>query len=276
MDSNKKLHKDNFLYTALKGLIVGASMLVPGVSGGSMAMILGIYGKLVRAVSSFFKDILGNVLFLGTFVLGAGIGMILFASPLGKLTENYNMIMMYFFMGAVAGGIPLIYKSSKVKKITAKEIFYIFIGALITLLINFIPEGIFDFGGGLTLASLGMLALGGIVIAVALILPGISVSYMLLVLGMYTETMNAIKSLYFPYLIPLALGVLLGVVLTTRILETTMNRYPEKTYLIILGFIIGSVVMVFPGLPAGMELLICPIMFLLGFIIIKKISSFQA
>ena len=276
MDSNNKLQKENLLYTALKGLIVGASMLVPGVSGGSMAMILGIYDKLVRAVSSFFKNILGNVIFLGTFVVGAGIGMILFASPLGKLTENYNMIMMYFFMGAVAGGIPLIYKSSKVEKITAKEIFYIFIGALITLLVNFIPEGIFDFGGGLTLASLGMLALGGIVIAVALILPGISVSYMLLVLGMYTETMNAIKNLYFPYLIPLALGVLLGVVLTTRILETTMNKYPEKTYLIILGFIIGSVVMVFPGIPAGLELIICPIMFLLGFIIIKKISSFQA
>ncbi len=276
MDSNNKLQKENLLYTALKGLIVGASMLVPGVSGGSMAMILGIYDKLVRAVSSFFKNILGNVIFLGTFVVGAGIGMILFASPLGKLTENYNMIMMYFFMGAVAGGIPLIYKSSKVEKITAKEIFYIFIGALITLLVNFIPEGIFDFGGGLTLASLGMLALGGIVIAVALILPGISVSYMLLVLGMYTETMNAIKNLYFPYLIPLALGVLLGVALTTRILETTMNKYPEKTYLIILGFIIGSVVMVFPGIPAGLELIICPIMFLLGFIIIKKISSFQA
>ena len=276
MDSNNKLQKENLLYTALKGLIVGASMLVPGVSGGSMTMILGIYDKLVRAVSSFFKNVLGNVIFLGTFVVGAGIGMILFASPLGKLTENYNMIMMYFFMGAVAGGIPLIYKSSKVEKVAAKEIFYIFIGALITLLVNFIPEGIFDFGGGLTLASLGMLALGGIVIAVALILPGISVSYMLLVLGMYTETMNAIKDLYFPYLIPLALGVLLGVVLTTRILETTMNKYPEKTYLIILGFIIGSVVMVFPGIPAGLELIICPIMFLLGFIIIKKISSFQA
>ncbi|MGM9974503.1 MAG: DUF368 domain-containing protein [Clostridiaceae bacterium] len=276
MDSNKKLHKDNFLYTAFKGLIVGASMLVPGVSGGSMAMILGIYDKLVRAVSSFFKDILGNIIFLGTFVLGAGIGMILFANPLGKLTENYNMIMMYFFMGAVAGGIPLIYKSAKVKKVTPEGIFYIFLGALITLLVNFIPEGIFDFAGGLTLGSLGMLALGGIVIAIALILPGISVSYMLLVLGMYTETMNAIKSLYFPYLIPLGLGVLLGVALTTRILETTMNKYPEKTYLIILGFIIGSVVMVFPGLPAGLELLICPIMFLLGFIIIKKISSFQA
>ena len=276
MDSNKKTYKDNYLITALKGLIVGASMLVPGVSGGSMAMILGIYDKLVRAVSSFFKNILGNVIFLGTFVLGAGIGMILFASPLGKLTENYNMIMMYFFMGAVAGGIPLIYKSSKVQKVTSKEIFYIFIGALITLLINFIPEGIFDFTGGLTLGSLGMLALGGIVIAIALILPGISVSYMLLVLGMYTETMNAIKNLYFPYLIPLALGVLLGVALTTRILETTMNKYPEKTYLIILGFIIGSVVMVFPGIPAGLELIICPIMFLLGFIIIKKISSFQA
>ncbi len=271
----KSKEKSNLFITAFKGLIVGASMLVPGVSGGSMAIILGIYDRLIRATSSLFKNIKENVIFLGIFVVGALVGIVTFAKPLLYLTETYEMIMMYFFIGAVAGGVPLMYKKAEVSRITTGTIFYVFIGAVITLLLNFIPEGVFAFEGSLNLGSLALLAVAGIVIAVALILPGISTSYMLLVLGMYDETMRAIKDLYFPYLIPLVIGVLLGVALTTRILEKAMNAYPRATYLIILGFIIGSVVQVFPGFPSGINLLLCPIMFILGFFIIKKISSFN-
>ena len=80
------------LTTALKGLCVGGTMLVPGVSGGSMAMILGIYDKLIESVSSFFKDIKNSLIFLVTFSLGAGVGMILLAKPLLHLIEYYHIL----------------------------------------------------------------------------------------------------------------------------------------------------------------------------------------
>ena len=82
---------DNRWMTGLKGLIIGSTMIVPGVSGGSMAMILGIYDKLILAVSSFRKDIKENLLFLLWFVLCAGIGMFLFSAPLQWLLLHYEI-----------------------------------------------------------------------------------------------------------------------------------------------------------------------------------------
>ena len=108
----------NMVHTLWKGMFVGSTMLVPGVSGGSMAMILGIYDKLVTAVSSFGKQKGKNLLFLGTFSLGGILGMVLFANPLLYLIEAYPMMMLYFFLGAVAGGIPHVSKS------TGRRIFF--------------------------------------------------------------------------------------------------------------------------------------------------------
>lgn len=101
------------MLTGLKGMIVGGTMLVPGVSGGSMAMILGIYDQLIMAVSSFRRAPGRNFRFLLMFSLGGGLGMLLFARPLLQLIEAYPMEMLYFFLGAVAGGVPLIYSQAR-------------------------------------------------------------------------------------------------------------------------------------------------------------------
>ena len=95
------------LIIALKGLFVGGTMLVPGVSGGSMAMILGIYHELIASISSFLKHKKESLLFLGVFVVGALVGMALFARPLEALIERFPMPTLYFFIGAVVGGVPL-------------------------------------------------------------------------------------------------------------------------------------------------------------------------
>lgn len=94
------------LIIALKGLFVGGTMLVPGVSGGSMAMILGIYHELIASISSFLKHKKESLLFLGVFVIGALVGMALFARPLEALIERFPMPTLYFFIGAVVGGVP--------------------------------------------------------------------------------------------------------------------------------------------------------------------------
>ena len=95
-------------------------MMVPGVSGGSMAMILGVYDDLISAVSSFFKNPKGNLIFLGAFTAPALLGMVLFAEPLLNIIESYRLIAMYFFMGAVAGSIPMIYDKARVHRIDLK------------------------------------------------------------------------------------------------------------------------------------------------------------
>lgn len=251
-------------------------MLVPGVSGGSMAMILGIYGRLVSSVSSFLKDIRGNFLFLLTFALGGAVGMVLFANPLLGLINRYPMPMLYFFIGAVAGGIPMIYKEAKIRAFSWKIPVYIVLGAALVILLEKLPTGDFalDLGGGL--GNMAMLVVAGIFAAVALVLPGISVSYLFLVMGMYDVIMEAIGSLYLPFLIPLGAGLLLGILLTTRILELAMERFPQGTYLIILGFVIGSVAEVFPGIPTLGQLPVCILTLLAGFAVIYYLSRQEA
>ncbi len=256
---------------AVKGMVIGATMLVPGVSGGSMAMILGIYDKLVSSVSSFFKHVKESLLFLGIAAAGGIVGMILFARPLSGLIEAYPRPMLYFFIGAVAGGIPLMYQKAEVKKFSFKIPLYIGIGILVMVLFALFPSDTVANAQGN--AGIGILLIAGFVAAIALILPGISVSYLLLLLGIYDRTLNAISSLDIGYLIPLGVGLILGVIATTKVLEYTMKKYPQPTYLIILGFVVGSVAEVYPGLPDGIEWVICIVTLLAGFGIIRYICS---
>ena len=103
--------------TVLKGGIIGATMIVPGVSGGTMAIILGIYDRLISAVSSFHKNVKENVLFLALFAIGAGCGFYLFATPVSWFLENFEFPTICFFVLIVLCGIPTIGKKSGVQKI---------------------------------------------------------------------------------------------------------------------------------------------------------------
>lgn len=256
----------------LKGLVVGGTMIVPGVSGGTMAMILGIYDKLISAISSFRKNTVQNTKLLLKFAAGAGIGLFLFVTPLSWLLENYEMQVIYFFMGAVFGGIPLIEKESGVERFTVRTFFYMLIGAALVIAISKIPQGIFSINGNF----ISLLIVGAIA-AVALILPGISISHLFLILGMYEQILGAIKNFQFATLLPLAAGVGIGIILFSKLLENMMKRYPQPTYLVILGFVLGSIAGIFPGLPAGnnggVQIILCVGLFLLGFFAIYMLQG---
>ena len=261
-----------YLTTAIKGLVIGGTMLVPGVSGGSMAMILGIYDKLIVAVSSFFKQKRKNFFFLLVFCIGAVSGMILFANPLLELIHRFKNPTMYFFIGAVAGGIPLIVRQAKVKAFTWRIPVYILLGAAIVLALSVLPTPSSESQTESGIVRFLLLILSGFIAAIALILPGISVSYLLLLIGLYDETMQAIGSFYLPFLIPLAIGLAAGVILTTKLLEKAMANFPQPTYLMILGFILGSVINIFPGAPSLEELFFCILSFSAGFAAIYMLS----
>ena len=264
-------HKEKIL-TVLKGLIVGGTMLVPGASGGSMAMILGVYDRLVSSVSSFMKHKRASFAFLALFAAGGLLGMVLFAKPLLALIERYPMPMRYFFLGAVAGGIPLMFREAKVKRFSWRLPVYILIGIVVVVLIGLIPVGKAQSEMEAGILSFLLLAVAGFIAAVALVLPGISVSYLLLLMGLYDETMRAISTFYLPFLIPLGLGLLAGIVPTAKVLERAMVSHPQPTYLIMLGFMLGSMAELFPGIPSWPEALLCLATFAAGFIIIWAIS----
>ena len=248
--------------------------MVPGVSGGSMAMILGIYDKMIASVSSFMKHKAESMKFLSLAAIGGVLGMFLFSKPLLHLIETYPMPTLYFFMGAVIGSAPMVFRKSKLHHFSIRGICYVVLGIIMVMTIGMIPMGtVAETSAETGIEGMVYLALAGIIAAIALVLPGISVSYLLLVLGLYDETMKAISDLYLPYLIPLAVGLFLGVVLTTKILEKIMNDYPQPAYLVILGFVLGSLVEVFPGIPEGLDVLLCLATFAAGFLSIFLLSK---
>lgn len=258
----------------LKGAFMGASMLIPGVSGGTMAIILGIYDKLIKAVSNFLKSPKKNFFYLGTVALGGVIGMLLFSKALLQLTERFQMPMMYLFLGAVIGSIPLLCTKAKVKSVSFSLFFFPIVGLAIIFLLNSFSSGMVAFSTlTLTVRTLVIIA-AGLIAAIALVLPGISVSYFLLILGMYQPTLTAIEQLDFAFLIPLGLSILVGILLSTKGLSYCMEKHTQKTFLIIIGFVLGSIPEIFPGLPSGNNIIICCITLLLGIGAILLLSRY--
>ena len=102
------------LIVAAKGAVVGGTMLVPGVSGGTMCIILGVYDRLIHAVSTFFQSKRANSWLLFCFCLGAGAGIFLLSKPLLQLMELFPKPASFFFMGAVAGSVPMTFQKAKV------------------------------------------------------------------------------------------------------------------------------------------------------------------
>ncbi|MBR6536797.1 MAG: DUF368 domain-containing protein [Lachnospiraceae bacterium] len=299
-----------------KGLWIGGTMTVPGVSGGTMAILVGIYDRLIGAVSglipgrkrtegteqvekkagSFANDVvvtgpgsgrgrfdwatyrktaLRSILFLTVFLLGAGLGMLLFAKLISKLLEQSvaGSYVRFFFLGAVAGGIPLILASAKVKKFTAWLIFLPVVGAGLVYGLTFLPEEMFSLETAGGVGAFLLKLAGGILLAVALVLPGVSASQMLYTLGIYEELIACIGDLRVVPLVPLGIGTVLGILLVTKTLDMLMSKYPRQTFLIIFGFILGSLPELFPRNAAGNYLLcgVCvAVGFLLAYVIGKK------
>lgn len=259
-----------------KGIWVGATMTVPGVSGGTMAMIMGVYSRLMDSVNNILKKPWESIKFLLQFATGGIVGIVLFAQLITSLLGHtvWGVPLQFFFVGAVAGGVPLIFHEAGIQKFSYKLIVCPAIGILLVSLIALLPDGIFSGSEGSGIGGMVLQLVGGIVIAVALVLPGISASQMLCTLGIYETVMLNISNLQIVSLLPLVVGVLAGIFMTTGIIGKLLERFPQETYLIIFGFIVGSV---WELLPKGKieNPIICVIGAVIGAILLYGMSRME-
>lgn len=265
-------NNSNTAVRIVKGFIIGASMLVPGASGGTMAIILGIYDELIHAVSTLRSNFRKNIILLGTYTAAGVLGILFFSRPMLAAVTLWHKPMLFLFLGAILGSIPPLYRKVRISKIKPVNIAVALFGAILGICTSYLPEGVFQVNASFNLYNVSMLILAGVIIAVALILPGISASYILLMLGMYDLTLMALKECNLFYLVPLAAGVAGGTFLTAGILERGMKRHPQFTYMLIIGFVLGSLVQVFPGVPSGTEILPCILTFFAGLAVILRIG----
>lgn len=232
---------EHFLLDFLKAIWIGGTLTVPGVSGGTMAMVLGVYGRLISAVNEVQKGInlRKNIIFLGVFCLGGLLGAVVVSQVVSYLLEYYSVRTVLFFTGLIAGGVPVLFKEIRGGKRNWKDFLFFAIGFIGVFLISLIPNGTFSVKAG---GNLFVQFICGTIAAVALVLPGISVSHMLYVFGIYESLTDAVSKFDLIVLVPFGVGVTVGIVLTARAVSYLLVSFKRATYSMILGFVGGSVV----------------------------------
>ena len=243
------------------GAIIGVANIIPGVSGGTMAVILKIYDKLIGAVSNITKDFKNSFMFLLPIGIGALVGIVLFSKVIEFTLENFPAATNMAFVGLIVGSVPMIVHSISRDKVNPSIIVSFCATLALMLIINrFNPQE-----GDATITSLNLinfviLFFASVVASGAMIIPGISGSFVMLVLGVYTSVLAAISGLTSMdtmlnsvlLLIPVGLGCLVGILGCAKIMEKLFSNFPNQTYSGILGFMIGSIFVILP--PIGLDI----------------------
>jgi putative membrane protein len=241
-----------YLIITLKGIAMGAADVVPGVSGGTIAFISGIYEELLesinainfntlkvlkqKGVKAMWKSINGN--FLLSLLLGIGISIISLAKLIKWLLENKPILVWSFFFGLVVASV--IYVAKQIKEWNVASIVLLVIGVGIAYYISILPP----MANGIS--STWFLFFAGSLAICAMILPGISGSFILLLLGVYKPVLDAIHDKDFKTLIVLISGAVVGLLTFSRLLKWLFDKYHTLTLAALTGFILGSLNKIWP------------------------------
>lgn len=237
---------------ALKGFLMGAANVVPGVSGGTMALLTGIYQDIIDALNSVmvpetwknllhgkFKDFWKNI--NGTFLMWLAIGVLVSVLSLAKLMEYvitwYPIQTWGFFFGMIAASALVMLMGIKNWK-TSDIVWAICGGILGVVVCTLSPTQTPD-------NSLFIFICGAIAIC-TMILPGVSGSFVLLIMGKYEYIMSAINDLNIPVLIVFGLGCIVGILAFAKFLHWLLDKFERQTMLVLIGFVIGSLIKVWP------------------------------
>lgn len=239
----------------LKGMVIGLANIIPGVSGGTMAVSMGIYDKLIHCITHLFKEFKKSVLFLLPIFIGAGLALVALPFVIEKMFASFPLQTNFLFIGLIIGGLPAIWGKVKGNRIGA--------GHIIVFLIFFaIVAGMAALGeteGNSVALDTGFLSMVklffvGIIAAATMVIPGVSGSMMLLLMGYYhpiLETItNFIRSLIvfdihgitrgLSLLVPAGIGVVLGIFGIAKLVEIVFEKYPLYAYSAIIGLIVAS------------------------------------
>lgn len=242
--------------TFICGALIGIANAIPGVSGGTMAVILNIYDKILYAVS--LKNLKQHLAFLIPLALGAVAGVFALSNVIVSLMEAHAMLLNFCFIGLVLGSIPSIYKKAKDQKVKKRNVVLGFLALTFMVVIGVLNQGdianksLEDLGGLSPQLCLWIFIAVGIS-TVAMILPGISGSLMMLLFGVYAIVMEAVAEINLILMIPIALGVLAGLFIGIKVIKKMLRFHPQALYFIILGLVAGSIAAIYPGFVVSTE-----------------------
>ncbi|HEK7026675.1 TPA: DUF368 domain-containing protein [Staphylococcus aureus] len=271
----------------LKGFAVGTSDLVPGVSGGTIALLLGIYNQFIASISGIFsRRFWPSFTFLIPIIIGMLLAMGSLSNLFNYLLSQHHIPTMFFFGGLIIGIVPYLLKISNYKtSFTTKHYMMVIAGIAILIVITLMNNGDKHAGETLTLST-GLIIkyfIAGMCASSAMLLPGISGSFMLLVFGVYGTVMLAISEVVklnftgLPILLAVGFGVLAGFIISSKIIQYFLTHHKLMTFALIIGFVVGSLFAVFPGLPTNIVMwFVSLVVFIIGFIVSLTLGRITA
>lgn len=254
----------NGFLNIIKGIFIGAGAIVPGVSSGVLCVIFGIYEKLLDSVLNFFKDIRHNIKFLFPIALGVGIGVLLFSNILNYLLYEFPIQTKSIFIGLIIGTIPsLIKEVNEKEKFKSQNVVYLLI-ALAIGIITVVLENRMSIVSNIDGMNIMYLVMCGAIMSIGIVVPGVSSTIILMLLGVYSVYLQSVANLYLPVLIPLGIGLILGSIIVMKLTKKLLENYYAKTFYSIIGFTIGSIFVLLPQGMTLMETILCVLCVILG------------
>lgn len=237
-----KKYKDIIL-RFIKGMFIGSGFILPGVSGGALAAIFGIYERLIGFLADIRKDFKNNLLFFLPVGLGAGFGIVLFSTGLSYLLERYETIILWFFIGAMVGTIPSLWKEAGKEGRNLIDYVILVLSFVFGLGILFLASSNINQGVEPNFFSW---IFAGFLIALGMIVPGMSPSNFIVYMGMYKAMSDGFKNLDLAIILPIALGGIITLISLSKLINYIFKKYFSKLFHFILGVVLASTVIIIP------------------------------
>jgi len=269
----------------LKGFVIGLGKIIPGVSGAMLAITMGVYENGLRAISNLFKEFKQHFRFLLCLGIGIILAIVLGSKVVVYCLDKFYLPTILLFIGMIVGGIKPLFKEVKGQKVEVKNVIISLIVVALLIVVSML-----DFGSDKTnfvkdISSFIIFFLGGVLDAAATVIPGISGTALLMILGYYNIIMTSFSDMFnvsniannMFVLIPFGLGTVFGVLVIAKIINYLFNHYKTTTYYAIIGFACVSVVILITQTFANtyhiLEIIIALILFVSGYFIAQKLDK---
>ncbi len=226
-----------------KGMLIGTGAILPGVSGGALAAVFGLYERLISFLAHLTQDFKNNILYFLPVGFGGVTGIFFLSFALSYFLENYEVQIIWFFIGCIVGILPALIKQAGKKGRTAKHVIITVVTGIAMLAVLWFMERYVNSEMPLNFFTW---ILGGAIFGLGLIVPGLSPSNFLVYLNMYKPLTDGIKNLDFAVIIPCAIGGLLIILALSKLIDSIFNKAYAGMFHFILGVVFASTIMIVP------------------------------
>lgn len=240
----------NFIINFVKGILIGSGAILPGISSGVLCVIFGLYDKLINSILSFFSDIKNNIKFLLPIALGGVIGVLLFSNIIKYAFNTFPSETQACFVGLILGCIPILIKeANNSSDFKYKYLIWLFLSFFIGIFLFVLEKNITlsEVGYCYNTYSIWYLILCGFCMSIGVVVPGVSSTIILMLLGVYDLYLFSVSTVNISVLFPIFIGLVIGGFVFMKITQLLFKKFFSETYYAIIGFSLGSIPILFPN-----------------------------